>query len=103
MRITSIDIQDIRFPTSDEQHGSDAVHVDPDYSAAYVVIRTDGEHQGHGLAFTCGRGTEVICSAIRALSPMVVGRQLEETHDGNREKPGISHDSGDVCFIYGIR
>ena len=82
MRITSIDIQDIRFPTSDEQHGSDAVHVDPDYSAAYVVIRTDGEHQGHGLAFTCGRGTEVICSAIRALSPMVVGRQLEEITSG---------------------
>jgi hypothetical protein len=39
--ITGFDTFDVRFPTSRHQHGSDAVHTDPDYSAAYVVLRTD--------------------------------------------------------------
>ena len=47
-RITGIEIVDLRFPTSEEAHGSDAVHVDPDYSAAYVILTTDSEHAGHG-------------------------------------------------------
>ena len=59
--------------------GSDAMHTDPDYSAAYVVLRTDADDgiEGHGLTFTSGRGTEVCVAAIRALEPFVVGRSLE--------------------------
>jgi L-fuconate dehydratase len=49
---------------------------DPDYSAAYVVVQTDGALEGHGLAFTIGRGNEVVVAAIRALAPLVVGRSL---------------------------
>ena len=37
--IKSIVVKDIRFPTSLEQHGSDAMHTDPDYSCAYVIIK----------------------------------------------------------------
>ena len=58
--ISSIRTQDVRFPTSLELDGSDAVNVDPDYSAAYVVIRTDAGDEGHGFVFSCGRGNEVI-------------------------------------------
>ena len=64
--------------------GSDAMHPDPDYSAAYVVLRTDGpdaddpSRQGHGLAFTIGRGTEIVCRAIDALTPLVLGVDVEE-------------------------
>ena len=55
----------VRFPTSLEAHGSDAMHKDPDYSAAYVVITVNGlELRGHGLTFTLGRGTDVVISAI---------------------------------------
>lgn len=76
-RILAVDVLDIRFPTSDELDGSDAVHTDPDYSAAYVVLRTDMPGlDGHGLTFTIGRGTELCVAAVRALSPFVVGRQL---------------------------
>ena len=39
--ITNLTVRDIRFPTSDELHGSDAIHVDPDYSCAYVTLTTD--------------------------------------------------------------
>ena len=39
--ITSIDVKDIRFPTSKTQDGSDAMNPDPDYSAAYVILHTD--------------------------------------------------------------
>src|SRR4051812_39699852 len=78
MRITSFALSDIRFPTSVVNAGSDAVHKDPDYSAAYVVLKTDGAHDGHGFAFTIGRGNEVVVEAMRALEPLVVGRTLEE-------------------------
>src|SRR5678815_4327973 len=82
MTDTIIDLQalDIRFPTSLELDGSDAVNVDPDYSAAYVILKTnrgDGV-EGHGLAFTCGRGTEVVVAAINALRHRVVGISLDE-------------------------
>ena len=75
--ITDVSIRDIRFPTSLEAHGSDAMHKDPDYSAAYVVISVYGlDIRGHGLTFTLGRGTDVVVSAIRALLPLVVGKTL---------------------------
>jgi L-fuconate dehydratase len=78
--ITGADVFDIRFPTSEGGHGSDAVHTDPDYSAAYVILRTDRRDglEGHGLTFTLGRGNDLCVAAIRALAPLVVGRTLEE-------------------------
>src|SRR4030081_1699399 len=78
-RIVSADARDVRFPTSRTLDGSDAMHSAPDYSAAYVVLRTDaGDHlEGHGLAFTLGRGTEICVTAINALAPIVIGRTLE--------------------------
>jgi L-fuconate dehydratase len=78
-RITSLEARDIRFPTSLSFDGSDAMHPDPDYSAAYVVLRTDAGDgvEGHGLTFTIGRGTEICVLAAQALAPLVVGRSLE--------------------------
>jgi len=75
--IRSIVPYDLRFPTSKSLAGSDAMHPDPDYSAAYVCLQTDGPLTGYGLTFTIGRGTEVICAAINALAPIVVGHTLE--------------------------
>jgi L-fuconate dehydratase len=79
-RITAVDTYDIRFPTSRELDGSDAMNPDPDYSAAYVVLRTDAAdgHEGHGFAFTIGRGNEVQVAAIDALRGQVTGRSVEE-------------------------
>ena len=77
--ITSVNVLDIRFPTSRELDGSDAMNPDPDYSAAYVVLRTDAGDgsEGHGFTFTIGRGTEVVVAGVRALEPLVVGRSVE--------------------------
>jgi L-fuconate dehydratase len=77
--IVALEARDIRFPTSRWLDGSDAMHTDPDYSAAYVVLRTGAPDglEGHGLTFTSGRGTEVCVAAARALEPLVVGRTLE--------------------------
>ncbi|MDQ1065866.1 L-fuconate dehydratase [Streptomyces canus] len=79
-RITAVDTYDIRFPTSRELDGSDAMNPDPDYSAAYVVLRTDAAdgHEGHGFTFTIGRGNEVQVAAIEALRGHVVGRWVDE-------------------------
>jgi L-fuconate dehydratase len=77
--ITGLDVLDIRFPTSHELDGSDAMNPDPDYSAAYVVVRTDEGPQGHGFAFTIGRGNDVQATAIRALEPHLVGLDVAGT------------------------
>lgn len=76
-RITGLTTFDLRFPTSDALDGSDAMNPDPDYSAAYVVLETNGAHQGHGLTFTIGRGTEICVAAIEAMRHLVVGLELD--------------------------
>jgi len=80
VRITALDVLDVRFPTSEHLDGSDAMNPEPDYSAAYVVLRTDAGdgHEGHALAFTTGRGNDVQANAIAALAPYVVGRPVEQ-------------------------
>ncbi|KAG2458220.1 COL12 protein, partial [Polypterus senegalus] len=77
-KITKLIVSDVRFPTSLEHHGSDAMHSDPDYSAAYVVLETDAENgfKGCGLTFTLGRGTEIVVCAVKALSPLVLGKRF---------------------------
>ena len=79
-RITAVETYDIRFPTSRELDGSDAMNPDPDYSAAYVVLRTDAAdgHEGHGFSFTIGRGNDVQVAAIDALRDHVIGRSVDE-------------------------
>lgn len=72
--VTELEVHDVRFPTSEQLDGSDAMNPDPDYSAAYVVLHTDAGPPGHGLCFTIGRGNEVMAAAIRSLAPYVVGR-----------------------------
>src|SRR5882672_4109093 len=77
-RIVGMQVLDIRFPTSRTLDGSDAMNPDPDYSAAYVILETDGRRvEGHGLTFTIGRGNELCCAALRALEHLVVGLELE--------------------------
>jgi L-fuconate dehydratase len=82
MVIKNLSVFDLRFPTSREKVGSDAVHVDPDYSAAYVILETDAGVEGHGLTFTIGRGNEVCVAAIEAYRHLVVGKRLDDiTHN----------------------
>ncbi|MFH9725378.1 L-fuconate dehydratase [Streptomyces sp. NPDC017254] len=75
-----MDTYDIRFPTSRQLDGSDAMNPDPDYSAAYLVLRTDEPDgpAGHGFTFTIGRGNDVQVAAIEALRPHIVGRSVED-------------------------
>jgi L-fuconate dehydratase len=76
--ISALETYDIRFPTSRSLDGSDAMNPDPDYSAAYVVLRTNdpGGLCGHGFAFTIGRGNDVQRAACAALRDHVVGRDV---------------------------
>ena len=72
-------VTDVRFPTSRAHHGSDAMHADPDYSAAYIVLETDRAGlEGYGLTFTLGRGNELCVAAVESLAPLVVGLTLEQ-------------------------
>ncbi len=76
-RITRLRTVDVRFPTSRQLDGSDAMNPDPDYSAAYVILETDQPGlAGHGLTFTIGRGNDICCAAIEAMRHLVVGLEL---------------------------
>jgi L-fuconate dehydratase len=78
--IVAVDVHDVRFPTSRQFDGSDAMNRDPDYSAAYLVLRTnDHDHPaGYSLVFTIGRGNDVQAAAIAALAPVVIGLDVAE-------------------------
>lgn len=76
LKITKARVIDLRFPTSRENIGSDAVNTDPDYSAAYCILETDHGPSGYGLTFTLGRGTDLCVEALRYLTRYVVGREL---------------------------
>ncbi|MGW1341121.1 L-fuconate dehydratase [Kribbella sp. NPDC002412] len=80
-RFTELETYDVRFPTSLDLDGSDAMNTDPDYSAAYLILRTDAEDglEGHGFAFTIGRGNDVQTAAIEALRDHVIGLDLDAT------------------------
>ncbi|WP_326809089.1 fuconate dehydratase [Streptomyces sp. NBC_01775] len=94
--VTGVEVHDVRFPTSEQLDGSDAMNPDPDYSAAYVVLRTDAPdgHEGHGFCFTIGRGNDVVVGAIEALRPYVEGRPLEAvTGDLGGLHRELTHDS----------
>ena len=80
LTITGATIRDIRFPTSKQLDGSDAMNPDPDYSAVYVSLETDGELVGHGLTFTIGRGNDLCAKAVELLVPFVVGKTIESIH-----------------------
>ncbi|HWX79846.1 MAG TPA: enolase C-terminal domain-like protein [Steroidobacteraceae bacterium] len=94
--ITALETYDVRFPTSRELDGSDAMNVDPDYSAAYVVLRTNDVNGlcGHGLVFTIGRGNDVQAAACAALHYLVVGRRVAEiTADLGAFARSLTNDS----------
>lgn len=108
--ISQVDVQDVRFPTSLELDGSDAVNVDPDYSAAYVTVSADSGESGYGFVFTGGRGNEIVVKAIESYGQLLLGRNLDElladlgaaaallTHDSQLRwlgpEKGVSHMAG---------
>src|SRR6476646_6065806 len=91
--IKDIVVRDIRFPTSKSLDGSDAMNVNPNYSAAYVVLKTDSEQEGHGLTFTIGRGNELCVAAIEALKPLVVGLTIDSGVDMGAVWKHLTSDS----------
>ena len=76
--ITSIQSIDIRFPTSEQLDGSDAMNPDPDYSAAYCVLHTSEGPEGHGMTFTIGRGNDLCVAAISQLGQQLIGLELTD-------------------------
>jgi L-fuconate dehydratase len=76
--ISAVEAADVRFPTSLDLDGSDAMNPEPDYSGAYVTLRTSDGATGHGLAFTVGRGNDIEVAAVRAVGELVVGLPVED-------------------------
>ncbi len=71
IKITNISVEDVRFPTSKDLTGSDAIHTDPDYSATYVTVETsDLKLKGYGIAFTLGEGNDIVSKCIESYIPI---------------------------------
>jgi L-fuconate dehydratase len=83
LKVESVSVRDVRFPTSRERDGSDSMN-EGDYSATYVTLATDDGRQGHGLTFTNGRGNEICVAAVRALAHHLEGRELDPFPSGMR-------------------
>ena len=105
--IRDLSVRDIRFPTSRNLDGSDAVNLDPEYSCAYVVLRTDDRDglEGHGLMFTTGRGTEQLSHTFPLVDVLPYGRQEEwqDVPDGWPQGPTYTRwlDSERIAELYG--
>ncbi len=77
--ITRIQAHDVRFPTSLQRDGSDAMNQDVDYSAAYIALETDDAGlAGYGLTFTIGRGNDIVTETARQRALPLVGRDVAE-------------------------
>ncbi|WP_353827735.1 L-fuconate dehydratase [Agromyces sp. SYSU T0242] len=77
--ITGVRTIDVRFPTSLQLDGSDAMNKDGDYSAAYVILETDEPGlAGYGFTFTIGRGNDICVLAAERRAAPLVGRSVEE-------------------------
>jgi len=82
VKVTHIKAQDIRFPTSKENLGTDAVHVDCDYSATYVTLTTDNENlTGIGLTFTIGKGNDLCCKAIEYFKEFIIDKEIKDIEE----------------------
>ena len=79
IKIININVDDVRFPTSKDLTGSDAIHTDPDYSATYVTIHTsEPKLKGFGIAFTIGKGNDIVAECIRNYIPIFDGLSIKE-------------------------
>ncbi|KAF4452680.1 mandelate racemase [Fusarium austroafricanum] len=74
--ITGWRTRDVRFPTSLDGTGSDAMNAAGNYSSAYCILETDSEYTGHGMTFTIGRGNDIVCAAINHVAERLQGRTL---------------------------
>ncbi|KFZ04034.1 hypothetical protein V502_10463 [Pseudogymnoascus sp. VKM F-4520 (FW-2644)] len=78
IKITKYTVHDLRFPTSLDVSGSDAMNLAPDYSAAYIILQTSTTLTGQGFAFTIGRGNNLVCEGARMIADRLVGKTLAE-------------------------
>ncbi len=81
MAVTIVDasVHDVRFPTSDDLAGSDAMHASPDYSTSYVRLNTDVDGLcGYGSTFTIGRGADIVTRMVAQLADDLVGRRIDD-------------------------
>ncbi|KAH8897373.1 enolase C-terminal domain-like protein [Thozetella sp. PMI_491] len=69
---------DLRFPTSLDASGSDAMNPAGDYSASHILLKTNTDLIGHGIAFTIGRGNDLCTSAAAMIAERLVGKTLGE-------------------------
>ncbi|OWZ61029.1 hypothetical protein AYX15_06747, partial [Cryptococcus neoformans] len=76
LKITDFSVHDIRFPTNVTGDGTDAMNKECDYSAAYIVVKTNSDLKGQGMTFTIGRGNEIVCFAIEQIAKRIVGLDL---------------------------
>ena len=102
-KITKFTVDDVRFPTSKDLTGSDAIHTDPDYSATYVTVYTsDNNLKGFGIAFTIGKGNDIVAECIKHFFPLFTGKTIDEIErDIGRIKKEFRNKKKPIVLIAG--
>lgn len=78
IKIVGFSTYDLRFPTSLDASGSDAMNPAGDYSTSHVQLNTNTDLIGHGISFTIGRGNDLTTAAARQIAERIVGKTLGE-------------------------
>lgn len=75
--LSSLSVEWVRYHTSKDEEGTDAVHVDCDYSAAHVSIKNNQNSLvGFGIIFTIGKGTQTCVQCVNEFKDLVEGKCL---------------------------
>jgi L-fuconate dehydratase len=75
--VTGVETEDLRFPLEGGA-GTDAVHKVTEYAFAVTRLLADGEISGCGIVLTLGKGNEIVCSLISALSELIPKLPIED-------------------------
>lgn len=77
LTLTKLSVEWVRYHTSKDEEGTDAVHIDCDYSAAHVTIHSsDPNATGYGIIFTIGKGTLTCCQCVEEFKDMIENKTL---------------------------
>lgn len=75
--ITHVTTRDARFLLG-HGAGSDAIHREPVYSYAVLLLQDAAGCVGSGLAFTLGAGNDLVCRAAEFYAQRLVGQRIDE-------------------------
>lgn len=81
LKISQIEVADVRVPTSDTMLGSDPFHKKPNWSCVYTTIKLTNGIAGNSVCFTSGAGNDWIAYGVRDISNLLIDYDFNDFID----------------------